>query len=203
MEGYDKEIGKIDNLVKNYKTDSIYGFTFSIVQSSGSDILNAEWIEQRIEREPEFKSYTEHKVRTMNTYQQDASPYQETETVYFFYNQQLGTLQNNSTVQWQDYSQSDYLQSRMPIVGLKKDYFSTYETNVTGDLTTVSGVIKADQAKALFAQTITGIQNIELKVTYNHVTQLIIKIEISYNQTLTQTTIIYEPHYESMTIIIP
>ncbi|HBG33322.1 MAG TPA: hypothetical protein DDW82_06390 [Acholeplasmataceae bacterium] len=200
--GADLELAKIIRLVEGYETDDINGFNFSSTQYSAEQELNFDIITQRIERGTEIKAYTEFSERRFNAYNDD-DQFSDTNYVLYYYNNQIGTQIGDEPTIWSATTIEEYFVSRLPIVKFLRTDFITYEISQVGTQSVLNGTVKTNSISKLLGFIDDTITTLEIKITYSSLEAQLIEVEIRYEQSATNTVVIYTPFYGTAQVVLP
>ncbi len=200
---YDENLSNINRILTNFSLDESYGYDYSSIQKDAEDReLNKDTITQRIDRETEVKIYTEVESYRLNTFNLD-SQYEITNYVVYFYNNQKGIQHGDDAIIWESTTYEEYNLMTLPIQRIDADNLSAYDVQTSENLTIITCNVKIDKIEKVLGYTISNISELTLVVTFDATEDRLIEIEVSYQQTLSNTVVTFKPNYDIVQVIIP
>lgn len=200
---YNPEITAINTMIQAFKLDDYHGFVMHTTQYDGEEnILNSEsWIQQ-IDRSDQIKIMTEISTQTLAPFNLDHM-FIHTTTVYYFYNNQMGTQVDEGSIIWEESTLENYQTFRFPIKRVRTEYFQTYNISMDGSSSVLSATLNTNYMDDALGQTIGGLKEMAFTLTYSTTEKRITHVVIHLGFELTHIVIEMTPLMEPVQVIIP
>lgn len=200
---HDSRLLKIDTMITRFSTDQINGFDYSVIQKNAQqEVLNQQWVEQRIDRSSDIKIYTEFTGLQLTPFDSNNTHIHSNQVIYYYQNEK-GTQINDGLVTWEPSTLADYQTMRLPIVRIRKDDLKSYQISESETLNILTAEIELSRIESLTGHKMTGIISMQLEIRYQASTGTLISIKLTYDQTLSQTVMTFSPYYGTAEVILP
>ncbi|MDT8337264.1 MAG: hypothetical protein RQ856_05495 [Candidatus Izemoplasmatales bacterium] len=195
-------IQKFHDSLSLYDFYEVNGFNYLSTQYINDAVVNYDEVEQRIVWEPEIKIYTDYYSERLKEFSIDET-YEIIENVSFYYNNQIGTYNENDELIWKVSTLETYLDFILPVNDIELNYFESYEINESEGLIVLSGLVKIEFINTVLGLESSDIDQLNLTITINNTDYSLQSLNILYSQDLTETEIIFIPYYDITQVIIP
>ena len=196
----EKQLDLILEAYENFSYEDTNGYDLIIEQKLDDIITNKDHIVQRIDWDTPEIVQIDHYIKHLSEFDSEQQ-FIETNTRYIYTEQKIGEIVNEE-ITWEN-TTDDYISSLTPIESLNKGMIKSYEITEDGEFITIESIIKDNDDHLLLGSSDTSISNMICTIRIEVSSLNIMEINISYAQSLTETTISFIPYYENAQIEIP
>lgn len=194
------QVQLIERAIEQFDFHDVNGFDFSSIQYLGEEVVNSDVIEQRVNW-TDNKIYTEFTTSRVTEFQTESAMITD-ESVYFYYNNQMGTYVDD-VLEWSSMSLDDYLDFSVPDIQLSTEGFSNYSLEFISDSLVLEAELSSSDIVNILGIDGTGVVTASITIKVNETTYELQELTITYEMNLTNTIIIFSPYYDSAQVVIP
>lgn len=196
------QFNQVKLILQEFQTKEPNGFDYSAVQKNGNVVLNQIQVTQRIDRQTPIKMMTE--VESLELSYFDVNhQFTPKNTVYYYRINEIGVQENEGPVSWRSGTLSDYYHQPQPITSIDLSVFEQIHFEVIGSETKFAGLIKPNEIKNVLINQSPLPSQAAIQITYNHLTNQLVRIEITLINPFSITTIVFQPYWQVATVVLP
>ncbi len=189
------EFKPFEKSLKDFKIEETSGYRYESVQKLGSEELNKDFVEVKIDTKAKtgIKTIYQKELADLKT----KEPFVISNKTYYYKQNQEGQ-QDGDNITWHDQSFADFIGFELPILTINAKMFSSYEIMSTDGIHKLTGLIS--DPNLIF--TSGEVSRLEVSIYLNEDLQLSqIHMEIRSLETIINLS--YQVYYQTEPIVIP